>query len=290
MSDDGRAGLAIIAFVGSVFSPYYAWARARSAAADPANHCAVNVALYGPRGDRWAMTERGRAATRRAAQRLQIGPSAIVQQGDALVIHIDEITAPWPSRLRGVVRVACEPSEERSFALDAEARHRWHPIAPRARVEVEFEAPALRWAGSGYFDSNSGERPLEDDFVRWDWSRARLSGHRSVVLYDVIRRDGTALDLSLDFEPARGPREFVAPPPVALPASRWGIARGTRSDAGTTPRILRVLEDSPFYARSLVEAQLLGQPVVAMHESLSLDRFRAGWVQALLPFRMPRRG
>ncbi len=27
---------------------------------------------------------------------------------------------------------------------------------------------------------------------------------------------------------------------------------------------------------------------VAMHESLSLGRFSAGWVQALLPFGMPR--
>jgi carotenoid 1,2-hydratase len=29
--------------------------------------------------------------------------------------------------------------------------------------------------------------------------------------------------------------------------------------------------------------------VVAMHESLSLDRFMRPWVQAMLPFRMPRR-
>jgi len=33
---------------------------------------------------------------------------------------------------------------------------------------------------------------------------------------------------------------------------------------------------------------LLGESVTAMHESLSLDRFRARWVQMLLPFRMPR--
>jgi carotenoid 1,2-hydratase len=27
---------------------------------------------------------------------------------------------------------------------------------------------------------------------------------------------------------------------------------------------------------------------LAVHESLSLERFRAGWVHAMLPFRMPR--
>ena len=37
------AGLTIIAFVGSVFSPYYHW----SGRAEPENHVAINVALYG---------------------------------------------------------------------------------------------------------------------------------------------------------------------------------------------------------------------------------------------------
>ena len=48
------------------------------------------------------------------------------------------------------------------------------------------------------------------------------------------------------------------------------------------------LEDTPFYARSLLTTRLLGATVPAMHESLCLDRFAARWVQAILPFRMPR--
>ena len=55
------------------------------------------------------------------------------------------------------------------------------------------------------------------------------------------------------------------------------------------PPRLRSLEDGPFYARSLIESTLLGERVHGVHESLSLDRFAAPWVQALLPFRMPRR-
>jgi hypothetical protein len=47
LSDDGQYGLTVIAFIGSVFSPYYAWARRRGhGLADPLNHCALNVALY----------------------------------------------------------------------------------------------------------------------------------------------------------------------------------------------------------------------------------------------------
>ena len=76
LSDDGRHGFTLIAFIGSVFSPYYARAR-RRASADPLNHCAVNVALYGSGAGYWAMTERGRAAVRRDRSRLVIGPSSI---------------------------------------------------------------------------------------------------------------------------------------------------------------------------------------------------------------------
>ena len=57
LSDDEAHALTLIAFVGSVFSPYYAWARQRGAA-DPVNHCALNVGLYGRRAARWSMTER----------------------------------------------------------------------------------------------------------------------------------------------------------------------------------------------------------------------------------------
>ena len=54
--------------------------------------------------------------------------------------------------------------------------------------------------------------------------------------------------------------------------------------------MVETLEDTPFYARSVVAGDLLGQPVTAMHESLSMDRFTMPVVQAMLPFRMPRRG
>jgi carotenoid 1,2-hydratase len=51
----------------------------------------------------------------------------------------------------------------------------------------------------------------------------------------------------------------------------------------------RILEDTPFYARSVIRAQLCGETAIGMHESLSLDRFASRYVQWMLPFRMPRR-
>jgi carotenoid 1,2-hydratase len=59
---------------------------------------------------------------------------------------------------------------------------------------------------------------------------------------------------------------------------------------GTADALARVrtVEDTPFYARSMVMPDgSRGAQVV--HESLSLARFDSRWVQALLPFRMWRR-
>jgi carotenoid 1,2-hydratase len=79
---------------------------------------------------------------------------------------------------------------------------------------------------------------------------------------------------------------FEPPPAVAMNPTGWKIGRSVRSDG--EPSLVRTLENAPFYARSVVSASLLGEPVTLMHESLSLDRFKMPIVQAMLPFRMPR--
>ena len=85
-------------------------------------------------------------------------------------------------------------------------------------------------------------------------------------------------------------RRQLTPPPVSgLRRSGWLIRRETRSEAGAPAALVETLEDTPFYARSLVRTQLEGEAVTAMHESLALDRFANPVVQAMLPFRMPRR-
>jgi carotenoid 1,2-hydratase len=284
LSDDGQNGITIIAFIGSVFSPYYALAR-RNGAADPLNHCAINVAIYRKHGKRWAMTERPRSALRRTADVFAVGPSSLAWDGTSLAIRIDEIAAPIPGRIRGTVRVVPTAMTQQAFTLNENGNHLWWPIAPCARVQVALDAPHLRWQGDGYFDMNRGDAPLEQGFSDWQWARGATQDG-TAVLYEARRRDGSRVDLAMSFDPQGRMQAFDPPPAVGLRRTAWRVGRTIRSD--DEAHVLRTLEDAPFYARSLVSAKLRGESVILMHESLSLDRFRMPVVQAMLPFRMPR--
>lgn len=284
--EDPRVGLAIIGFVGSVFSPYYARSRRRGAA-DPLDHCAVNVGLYLPRGGYWSMTERPHGSTRRSAAELAVGPSALRWDGRILRIDIDERSVPRLAPLRGSVSVLPEAGGGRECALDPGGRHRWQALAPMARVEVDFERPALRWRGTGYWDCNHGDEPLERAFRSWQWARTHLAGGITAIDYDALLRAGGRTRLHLRIGPDGTRTVDPLAPPLRLPRSAWGIGRAIATDASQA-RITRGLEDGPFYSRSLVGTTIDGQAVTTMHESLDLDRFASPWVQALLPFRMPR--
>jgi carotenoid 1,2-hydratase len=286
LSADGRNGLSIIAFIGSVFSPYYAFARSRGIG-DPLNHCALNVAFYTEGGKHWAMTERGRKRVRQTASLLTIGPSMVTWHRDVLTIRIEETTAPIPLSLRGTVRVYPKAIAAQAFDLDPFGRHIWQPIAPCAHVEVMMSQPNLRWHGAGYVDTNRGLEPLEEAFQSWTWSRAETRSG-TAVLYDVKHRARSTEALALLFTPTGDVEVFDPPRIVGLPPTRWKIARQTRADRADSTRVVKTLESAPFYARSLISTYLLGSQALAVHESLSLERFRAGWVHAMLPFRMPR--
>lgn len=295
LSDDGRHGLTLIAFAGSVFSPYYARARKKlDGLADPLDHCAMNLALYsGPDASSptgWCMTERGRSAVERSPNQLRIGPSALAWDGKALTAQINEVTVPWPRRFRGTIRLEPDALLDQSYPLDASGRHTWCPIAPCARVEVSLEHPALHWSGTAYLDCNRGERPLEQDFQRWDWSRTALSKRRSAVLYDVTRTDGSPMSLALAFDAQGRVDDFTPPPERILPCSGWRVPRSTRSESEGSARVSQTLEDGPFYARSVLSTRLFGETATAVHESLCMQRWAMPVVQMMLPFRMPRRG
>ncbi|MGB8814822.1 MAG: carotenoid 1,2-hydratase [Paracoccaceae bacterium] len=274
----------MIGFVGSVFSPWYAWSGRR----DPANHCCINVVTYGP-GGRFTMTDRGRAALNQSRDALQVGPSRMVWQNGSLVIDVNEVSAlPRISRVRGQIRLTPTAVTEVEALLTPDASHIWRPFAPSAHIEVDL-SQGHSWTGHGYFDANFGTAALEADFQRWTWGRFPRAQGGTTCFYDGIRADGSALAIGLDVT-ADGTVGQISPPPLTpLGRTRWAIARDTRCDAGARPRQTMALLDAPFYSRSIVQTQIDGESVSGVHEALDLTRFRSPIVKAMLAMRVPRR-
>jgi len=289
LSDDGRCGMTIILFVGSVFSPYYFRAR-RKGLALAENHCSANVIFYGPDRKRWAMTERGQHDLSRTDQHFQVGNTVACVNGDQLQIDIDERCVPLPSKLRG--RIVCQlPAlNPHCYSLDTHLRHRWWPMAPHMPVAVELSNPKLAWSGSGYLDSNAGTEPLEQGFKHWQWQRSELQAGQGSITYVARRRDDTEQRIQLTFDGkgvvSQQPSSGLQP--QALPAGTvWRMPRVAYAE-GDAIELMKTYEDTPFYTRSLLRSRgAVGEQLV-MHESLDLDRFVRPWVQRLLPFRMPR--
>lgn len=284
MSDDGQYGFSIIALIGSVFSPYYAW----SGRTDPQNHVAVNVALYGKGVNRWTMTERGRGSLEQSKHHLTIGPSHLSWEGGKLVIEISETGAPLPKPVCGRIVLTPTGLTEDVYQLDLNGQHFWCPIAPSARVDVTFQKPNMTWSGNAYLDANWGAEPLEDGFEHWDWSRAALSDGAG-IFYDAVTKGGENRRLALRFDKAGNTEMVGCPKRVSLSSGPiWRVPRTTPVAINGQARTLSMLEDTPFYTRSRIETRFDGEQVTAIHESLNLDRFSKNWVRCLLPFRMPR--
>lgn len=283
-SSDGEHALTIIAFIGSVFSPYYAW----SMRAAPLNHCALNVALYG-RKPRWSMTERSRRRVRVAPHRLDIGQSAISWRGGELTIEIAETAAPLPRPIKGIVKIRTGALTDATYALDSQGRHHWRPIAPRAAFDVALSKPSVSWKGNGYVDSNFGVCPLEDDFQSWNWMRLHSERGGSQVFYDVMPREGPPRRIAIDIAVDGTASDRTSPSPVrAKPTPVFQIERLIPAGDRANPSIIKTLEDAPFYSRSLIETTIDGVRRRGFHESLSGDRLKSPHVRAMLPFRMPR--
>ena len=208
--------------------------------------------------------------------------------GDALIVEFNERSAPLPWRVKGRIRL--KPSALCHFvtSLDAKERHRWGPIAPCARIDVQLEQPGVSWSGPAYMDSNEGDEAIENAFVDWDWSRARLHDGSTAVIYDVRPSIGPGRVIAQRFAPDGTTSAFEPPARQRLPSSKWLVARSIRTEQGPPARVLETLEDTPFYVRSTLASGLLGEQVISIHESLSIPRLVSLPVRLMLPWRMPR--
>lgn len=298
ISDDSRYALTAIVFIGSVFSPWYSWARKKGHT--PAlEHCSINLALYGPNG-RWCMTERNAASVVRTPNHLQIGPSAMQLEGNSLVLNINEWSVPLPRRMQGQLRIELTDFDAKPVTLDSGQLHQWQPVAPRTRIKVHMNAPTLQWNGTAYLDSNAGCVPLEQTFSSWNWSRSheQMNPAQTTIRYDIVERgqrtgrhtgqltgqhtfdvdQNTLREVSGENDEHRD-----------MPSTFWfRVPRQTRCTADAEIQQLETLEDTPFYSRSRYVEQNASRMNHVVHESLYLDRFDHPITRSMLPFRMPR--
>lgn len=274
----------MIAFIGSVFSPWYRWSGRR----DPHNNVCINVATYGP-GGRFTMTDRGRPALRQTSDSFTVGPSSLHWDGERLHINIDEIGAPpLISRVRGHITVTPSAITDAEVLLTEDGAHVWRPFAPVSDIDVNLEAPGWQWSGHGYFDANFGTRALEADFDTWTWGRYPTA-RGAQCFYDARRRDGSALATALSFTKDGAVEEVAPPPKTRFRRSLWAVARETRSDPDYQPHQAMAMLDAPFYTRSMVRTSLNGEETVGVHEALDLRRFRSPLLMPMIAVRVPRR-
>lgn len=282
-SDCGNFGVCVIAFVGSVFSPYYH--RAHSLYGAPADdHIALNVVLYGKK-TAWVFTEAEGFGPNRRHDVLHLRKSALRRVDDGYVIDIDERQVPGYVPLRGQMHFRFAASGGLPRALDEAGEHHWWPVAPISQVSVSLSTPKLSWSGRAYHDVNWGSRPLPEAFCRWSWLRA-LHPDGTLVYYapqgtqthvarapfaTLYRRDGSRQEVSL-------------PGAQPLPRSRWGL----RPTCHGTQMVVEHLEDTPFYTRAKVQLPFEGHTLSAMHEYIDVQRLERRWVRHLLRFRMRR--
>jgi carotenoid 1,2-hydratase len=267
-----------------VFSPWYRWSGRRN----PRNHVCINVATYGP-GGRFTMTDRGEAALRQTASRLQVGPSMMRWDGTALVIEIDEVSSlPLVSRIRGEIRLTPSALTSVELPLTPDDAHIWRPFAPSARIEVNIDRKGWQWQGEGYFDANFGTRALEEDFSYWTWGRFPTA-QGATCFYDATRRDGSELAAGFAFDRKGHARQIALPPKKPIRRSFWAVKRETRGDPESRPRQHLSMLDAPFYSRSAVTTTLDGLETTGVHEALDLRRFRSPLLKPMLAVRVPRR-
>ncbi|WP_349252102.1 carotenoid 1,2-hydratase [Ciceribacter sp. L1K23] len=292
ISDCGRFAFTVIAFVGSVFSPYYHWSGRRR----PENHIAFNIALYAPGRNFWAMTERSVTSLTRNAKRLTIGDSSMEMADGRLSIRFNETALPWPGQrawptpISGSIDIMSEGVCGEVFPLDETGHHFWSPRMAKASASIACSAlPGGGWRGRAYHDLNFGDRPVEEDFIGWDWARGSGShDDDTVILYDALLRGGGRKRLALQTG-GHELRRIGMPHRRNLPRGFWGVRCGVPCDDDRSAVITRRLEDSPFYTRSIVETVVNGRTLHMVHETLDCVRLGNPLVRLMLPFRMPRR-
>ena len=282
LSDDGTKAVSVIAFIGSVFSPWYSW----SGRKNPHDFCSINIVTYG-KGGRWTMTERRERHVNLTENSLRIGPSKLEWNGKKLVLEFSEITIPHFDKIEGCITVTPESVNDLEVLLKPDGTHIWRPFSPISRIEIKTNKKGWSWQGNAYLDGNFGTRALEQDFNYWTWSRLPFKD-KCLTFYDADLVDGSNTNIALRFNKNGSVEEVEAPPLQPISKTKWLIKRVARSDREFSPYQSRALLDAPFYSRSELVTQIDKEKTTGVHETLDMKRFTNPLIKPLLCAKIPR--
>ena len=282
LSDDGTKAVSVIAFIGSVFSPWYSW----SGRKNPHDFCSINIVTYG-KGGRWTMTERRERHVKLTENSFRVGPSKLEWDGKKLVLEFSEITIPHFDKIEGCITVTPESVNDLEVLLKPDGTHIWRPFSPISRIEIKTNKKGWSWHGNAYLDGNFGTRALEQDFNYWTWSRLPFKD-KCLTFYDADLVDGSSTNIALRFNKNGSVEEVEAPPLKPISKTKWLIKRVARSDREFSPYQSRALLDAPFYSRSELVTQIDKEKTTGVHETLDMKRFTNPLIKPLLCAKIPR--
>ena len=289
LSDDGRHGLTVIAFVGSVFSPYYALVRPRRPA-EPLRRQRGALRPARSLGDDRAGPRRRRPLREPV---FAVGPSSLDWDGQALTI---------PGRRdRGSAAGAAARHDPAGAdrAHGAQLRRSTPPGAAttggrslrRGACPCGWKRPDLAWDGTATLTPTRGAR------IRWRPGFADLDLVAGAPAGGPGPRPGGGDPLRAAAARRQRPRtrapgstgragstHSIRHRRRSCPATFWRVPRTTPVD-WCCPGGRRPWRIAPFYARSVVEQRLFGQTVAAgcAREPDRSTGSPPRWVKLLLP-------
>jgi len=313
--DERGCGATVIWSWGLPFLPGYAHAARIGRPERPIDRPSVNVAVYGPDGERfYLLTEIPPDACSWAAddRSWRLGDCTFTWTdapgagGATRTLEADlDLALPTGGRATGRLRLSGQlrrdPQDFSGGAVPGSAgSHVWSPMVAASRGELELNTPdgALRVNGRAYHDRNSATLPLDQLGIRsWWWGRLAFPG-RDLIVYRLVpsapgnpprdlvvevTEDGSCRvceDSGLIFE---RPRHNV-----------WGL-RWPRGASFQDPdgrdvhiQVRTLLDNGPFYQRYLLQGRCDGAESYGIGENLVPHRVDGDLLRPLVRMRVHR--
>jgi hypothetical protein len=235
----------------------------------------------------WALHETDPDPVVWDADRVRLG-------GSSLEVRVEGGRVRWVAALAGALpgcpwRAEIEvegPLRRPSPGEPAAAPHEWTILSAVARGSVSVQAggDALTFQGRAYLDRNAGDRWFDAlDVADWTWGRVALPG-RELVWYVARGHDGQVHPRAVTVDAAGRTRVSDRAEIVGWRHTAWGLRVPTAVAVGPglTVTLPAPIDDSPFYARFLVQAREGGDVGRGFAEVCRPDRIDQAWFRPLL--------